>query len=321
MGFLGKCSSLREVKKNGAGLSVYHFSVLPDSPLLVADVKPLAGLSADDFAFAARLGVGSLSVRKQEKGRQILPVLPLTQEFQTALSSRCAVGVLSQEEGKQLKELLNAQPSQDLAFVVSQTLRAGIRELLRFEFPTVPVLGSSEVPKPMLAKGYHTVGKTFHAAKRYQVALEMFLEAASLQPQESIYHYSLGTIYYRLGNLEEARDAFQKAAELNDKYPLAHFNLGNCYYPLGQPDQAIAEWEETIRLDPKFVNALYNLGVALWATGDATGESHQKAVAYWQEALHLDRNLTVAEDNLQAVAQARQPDLAIFDCCGADDER
>jgi len=689
-GILEGLLCLREVRKNGAGLGVYHFSELPDSPLLVADGKPLADLSADDFAFAARLGVGSPSVRKLEKGRQVLPVLPMTQEFQTALSSRSAAGVISQEDRQHILELLNAQPQQDLAFVVSQSLRAGIRELLRFEFPTVAVLGSSEVPQPMLAKGYHAVGTMFLGGKRYQEALEMCLEAASLQPQESIYHYSLGRVYdalerpadakaeyhlaahvptndpywqaavadrffdrkayedaiplyrtavsldsknasyfkrlgdsfnaigafhraieayrqaillnpeealyhaylaysltlqgdylsdvvqkrkhyseaveeleraiaidrdtawyhhylswpliklqrleqaseelraairldeknvsarreladclsrqkkfteavheleaskeaypsvleiqmdlatayvqagnyaqalslaeqistaenppkqatefltalrnaqetagklstepenpalfaalghihvqlgnlqtaieqyrraatldpsqlnyhkwlgntlfkaedwkhaasewekvialapddaltvnnlgtaydnldqtekamgcyqkasslapgnlvpqynlgssnYRLGNLEAARDAYQRAVECNDKFAPAHFNLGNCYYRLGQPDEAIAEWERTIRLDPKFVDALYNLGVALRATGDAASESRKKADEYWQEALRLDRNLTVVEDNLQAVAQALEPDLAIFD--------
>lgn len=687
-GILESLLSLREVSHNGTRRRVYHFSELPDSPLLVADDKPLAALSADDFAFAARLGARSLSVRKIDNVVRTIPVLPLAPGLETAISSRRGAGVFSQEQGKQIFELLNAEPSQYLAVVVSQELRAAIRELLRFEFPTVSVLGTSEIPVSTLAEAYNTAGKTLVDGKRYNEALEMVLKAASLQPEESIYHYNLGGIYqaldrpedanveyqlagqvandlrwraavadtffdrkayeyaiplydevlrdsknahyfyrlgfslsavaafrraieayrqaillvpeeavyhanlanaltsqgeymtgaaqkrkhycdaveeyqqaiainrdtawyhhylslplirlsrfeeaseelreairldpknviarreladclcwqekfdeavheleaskeaypsileiqmdlakayaqagqyaqavslaegistvenppekatefltalrnaqetagklsiksenaelfaalgqihfqlgnlqaavaqyrraatldpatpdyhkwlgnmlfkeddwqgaasewekvvaqatddaltfnnlgtaydgleqnqkamicyqnasslapgnfvpqynlgssnYRLGNLEEARDAYQKAAELNDKFPPAHLNLGNCYYRLRQPDKAIAEWQRAITLDPKYVDALFNLGVALWATGDATDESRQNAVKYWKDALRLDRNLTVAEDNLQAVAQAREPDLAIFD--------
>jgi tetratricopeptide (TPR) repeat protein len=589
VGILESFCSLREVRKNGAAVGVYHFSELGDSPIPVADGKSVNDLNAGDFVFAARLGAKSLSVRNQGDVRQILPVLALARGLETALAAQNSDGVVSRELGKRIFDLLNTQAPQNPAIVVSQSLRAKIRERLRLEFPTVPVFGSSEISKSVLAGGYFALGDSlrvmgafrkaidahrqaidwapgkagYHANLAYALALQgeyltakaekcecyskaveeyrlaidinpemvwchhylsvplkrlhrwdeaakelreairldekdlaarrelaeclsgqgkfdeavrgledsraaypsvlefqidlargyaqngeydkavslaeqistvenppqpaaellsalrnaqetarkitndpqnadlfaalghihvqlgnlqaaagQYLQAAKLDQSRPDFHkwlgnmlfkqedwggaasewekvlrltpddtltlnnlgtaydaleqtekamtcyeraakpvaanfvpqYNLGSSNYRLGRMEEARDAYQKAVGLNDKFAPSHFNLGNCYYRLEHPEQAIAEWEKAIELDPKLVEALYNLGLALWVSGDATGEHRKKAIECWKEALRLDPNLTVADDNRDAVAKGDEPDrLAIFD--------
>ena len=589
VGILESLLSLREVTRNGDALGVYHFSELGDSPILVADGKSVNDLSAGDLVFAARLGAKSLSVRNQGDARQIVPVLALTQGLETALADQRGDGVVSRELGKRILALLNTQASQNLAIVVRQSLRSKIRERLRLEFPTVPVFGSSEIPRSALAGGYFVLGDSlrvtgafrraidaqrqaidwapdnaaYHAnlayaltlqgdyvsakaekggcygkaVEEYRLAIEMnpamvwchhylsvplrrllrwdeatnelreairldekdlaarrelaeclaaqgrfdeavleleksrsaypsvlefqsdlarayaqqgeygkavslalpistgdsplqgaaevlnslrnaqetagritkepqnaelfvalghihvqlgnlqaaagqYLQATKLDQSRPDYHkwlgntlfkqddwagaasewekalslspddaltlnnlgtaydnleqiekamtcyerasklvsdnfvplYNLGSSNYRLGHTEEARDAYQKAVGLNDRFAPSHFNLGNCYYRLEHSEQAIAEWERATLLDPKLVEAHYNLGLALWVTGDATGERRRRALECWKEGLRLDPNLTDAEDNRDAAARGDEPNRrAIFD--------
>ena len=315
-GILEGLLSLREVKKNGERLGVYQFSELEDSPLLVGHNKSLAELSAGDFVFAARLGVRSLSVKIQEAGRQVLPVLPLTPELEMALSLRCGDEVLSQEQGKKIVDLLDAQPSRDLAVVVRQNLRAEIRERLRCEFPAVPVFGSSEIPKAVLAEGYHTLGRTLYAAKRFVGALEAISKAKCLQPEEVIYHSELGQIYDALDRPADAKAEYELAAQVasdprwraeiantffnrrayaeairlyrglveGEPGNAAYFNrLGDCLCAAGAFRRAIDAYRQAISLAPKEGVCHANLGRALRLQGDYVTDKAQK-LRYYAEA-------------------------------------
>jgi tetratricopeptide (TPR) repeat protein len=329
-GILESLLSLREVNHNGTR-RVYHFSELPDSPLLVADDKPFADLSVGDLAFAARTGVRSLSVRNQEKGRQILSALPLAPGLETALSSQLGAGVFSEDQGKQIFELLAAQPSRNLALVVSQGLRAGIRELLRFEFPTVPVLGTSEIPLSTLAEAYHTAGRTFGAGKRYEEALEMLLRAASLQPEESIYHYNLGRLYDTLDRRIDADAEYQLAAQVandprwraaiadtffdrkayEDAIPLYrevsheskksyYFNrLGDSLYAVRAFCKAIEAYRQAILLAPQEAVCHANLAYALMSQGDYLNDAAQKRKHYSEAVDEFQRAITINRETAE----------------------
>jgi type IV pilus assembly protein PilF len=109
-------------------------------------------------------------------------------------------------------------------------------------------------------------------------------EAIKLKPDYSNAYNYLGTIYYRQGRMEEAIEAFEKAlSNLLYMSPQdAQRNLGGVYLALKQYHEAIIHLKEAIRLVPDFVPALNDLGKAyegLKMYGEAR-RAYEKALEY-----------------------------------------
>jgi tetratricopeptide (TPR) repeat protein len=296
--------SLREIYKDGR-CSIYHFSDLEDSPVLAAEDKFIRDLGIDDFVFAARLGVRSLAVRDLENGRQILPVVPLPSDLQAALLSQG----LSRDLNNQIVELLNAQPSQDLAMVVDQRLRSVIKELVRYEFAGVPVFGSREIPARVLAAGYDSLCNTFYATSRLRDSFLMAAQSVSLQPQSLIYLYYLKLTYRQLGHPTGDEAEYEIAARIDrepgwqiqaadfffrqESFPearLLYSDLATIYpenplfrLRLGAYRRAIDLYRQSLTSSPADLDSQVNLGDALTNQGYYVSGLEQKQ-KYWNEA-------------------------------------
>jgi len=162
------------------------------------------------------------------------------------------------------------------------------------------------------------LGERYLARNQPSKALEHFLKALELIPDDPYLHYDLaltydykgaldkaeyhvreaiklksdysnaynylGTIYYRQGRMEEAIQAFEKAlSNLLYMAPQdAQRNLGRVYLDLKQYHEAIIHLKEAIRLVPDFVPALNDLGKAyegLKMYGEAR-RAYEKALEY-----------------------------------------
>lgn len=138
---------------------------------------------------------------------------------------------------------------------------------------------------------------------RISAGLASLREAASLDPEESLYQNGLGLIHLDLRDLPQALEAFQKAVALNPDYGDAHHNLGVAlaesgrweeavkayqkalailtythpessyttlglaYYNLGRLGEAESVLLQAIRLEPTLQAARYNLGLVLLKAG------------------------------------------------------
>jgi hypothetical protein len=87
------------------------------------------------------------------------------------------------------------------------------------------------------------------------VTTDYLSQALTLDPNNYVAHYWLGTIYYQgkeYANAAEQFDAYLKISPLNAG---AYYYLGESYFELGQFDPASQAYLEAMRLDPR--NATY----------------------------------------------------------------
>ena len=236
--------SLRDNNKDGA-CGVYHFSDLEDSPVLVAKGKFIRDLSTDDLVFAARLGVRALAVRDIDNVRQALPVAPLPPDLQADLLSQG----LTRANRDRIVETLKCQPSADVAIVADQGVRASVKEVLRFEFSSVPVFGSSEVQKAVIAAGCDSVGREYYKQDRLKDAFLMALQAVSLQPQSLIYLYNLKLTWQMLGSPAGDKEEYQIAARLNRETGW-QIRAADYFFGRGNADEARLLYRDLAKLEP-----------------------------------------------------------------------
>ncbi len=84
-------------------------------------------------------------------------------------------------------------------------------------------------------------GKYYLAIFDYPGALDNFLAADSLEPDNPVLKYNLGVTYFRLKRMEQAEAYFRRAVELGD-YLDAHLYLGVIYQEQGDCDRALREF-------------------------------------------------------------------------------
>jgi len=121
-----------------------------------------------------------------------------------------------------------------------------------------------------------------YAAGDLETALVMFVEAASLDPQDSHSLYAIGAIHENRGNQELAMRAYRRAVEVNPKHALAQQQLGAAQLRERDLDAAQASLNAALAADPK-----------LWRAHDLLGviadmrEQHDEAVAHYSSAIAL----------------------------------
>jgi len=121
-----------------------------------------------------------------------------------------------------------------------------------------------------------------YAAGDRETALVMFVEAASLDPQDSHSLYAIGAIHENRGNQELAVRAYRRAVEVNPKHALAQQQLGAAQLRARDLDAAQASLNAALAADPK-----------LWRAHDLLGviadmrEQHDEAVAHYSSAIAL----------------------------------
>ncbi len=114
---------------------------------------------------------------------------------------------------------------------VNQTPSAAIEEYIRRTLSLNP----SSVMALVLR------GRYFIANFGYPKALDSFLKADSLDPENSIIQYNIGVAYYKQKKYEKAESYFQKAIQKDD-YLNAHLYLGVIYQNRGEYEKALQEF-------------------------------------------------------------------------------
>ena len=124
-------------------------------------------------------------------------------------------------------------------------------------------------------------------AGRNDRAIELLKEAVAIQPEHAAAHASLGAIYGRIGQFDTSIQYLSRALELQPDYVEAHNNLGLSYRADGRYRRAIEHFEKALELRKgraKFQTYL-NVGDTYYDMRE-----HEKAIPYFQKAVHLDPN-------------------------------
>lgn len=122
---------------------------------------------------------------------------------------------------------------------------------------------SAEVRKLQARATYERGLKDLYE-QRVSIGLMGLREAVELDPDNPIFHNSLGVVLLELGQSAEAQVELQKAVELDPQYAEAHHNLGLTLAQQGKAEEAIAAYRKALSLPiyPTPELAYYNMGNA-----------------------------------------------------------
>jgi tetratricopeptide (TPR) repeat protein len=113
---------------------------------------------------------------------------------------------------------------------------------------------------------------------------------------------ALGNAYYDAGQWKLAVQYYEQALLLNPHVADVVTDMGTCYRNLGMPDRAIAQYENALKIEPTHQNALLNLGIVY----GYDRKEYAKAIAYWEQLLHVSPKHPKAEYLQATMAQFRK---------------
>jgi len=103
----------------------------------------------------------------------------------------------------------------------------------------------------LTTSSYFNLGLALHRQKKYDEALQNFLRAVELVPDDAEYWDLVGNAYLELKQLDEAQKALEKAIEIDPTYPLAHYDLGVVFSRIkGRESDAMKMFRQAITLNP-----------------------------------------------------------------------
>ena len=116
-------------------------------------------------------------------------------------------------------------------------------------------------------------------------ALENYLKALELKPDDSAYHNNYGLALAKNGKYPEAQAELAKAAELDRPNAGRYFfNLGAILVNTGKGDEAFEAFKKAIEADPNYADAHYQVGVFLLSKAAISADGKVTPVAGTVEA-------------------------------------
>jgi tetratricopeptide (TPR) repeat protein len=145
---------------------------------------------------------------------------------------------------------------------------------------------------------------------RYQKALEYFKQALVLKPRFPEAQNNLGTLYLLLKEYDLAIAYCQKAADdLLYKTPhFAYTNLGAAYYFKGNKDMAVQSFRQALKLAPEYSPAYFGLGYVYEELKFWNGavEAYQKSIFYSPESAEAYFRLGKLYHRMNRTAEAQE---------------
>lgn len=162
--------------------------------------------------------------------------------------------------------------------------------------------------KPLHAEGWHRRGLLALQDNRKAEALAYLLQAATLEPDNPVYHTNLSSAYRRAGKHKQAIAAAERAVDLAPQWAAAHNNLGRALYEGDQAAAGLAAFDRSLALDPNNPSAHNNKGNALRRLGDLDGaiDSYRRALALNDRLVDSHSNLAVCLQDRADFAEARR---------------
>jgi type IV pilus biogenesis/stability protein PilW len=123
----------------------------------------------------------------------------------------------------------------------------------------------------------------FQQAKDWQKALDNYVKAEKLDPNNPDTYNNKGVIYKELGQYDQALDEFLRAIFLDPKYAKAYNNIGVVYFMQKNYAEGVRNYLKAIDLNPSNLEAFNNLAIIYKKQKDL-----EKARAVLNRALAMD---------------------------------
>ncbi len=158
-------------------------------------------------------------------------------------------------------------------------------------------------------KGVH-----YFCEGEYKKALEEFLKARKLNPNDPELIKDCGHTYLHSGNPEKAYSNYSKALEINNKFPDAHFNIAILLLNRRKLNEALFHLEKIQKNQIHLVKGKYYLGLLYSSIDNFLAEvnfyiglvhkengDYEKSVKYFENATNLNKYQFPAHHNLADV--------------------
>ena len=146
-----------------------------------------------------------------------------------------------------------------------------------------------------------------HAAEKAQAPyytglIEEYLNILAGDPHNLAALIALGNAYYDASQWKLSAQYYEQALRLNPHMADVVADLGTCYRNQGMPDRAIIQYEKALSIEPTHQNALFNLGIVY----GYDMKDYARAIAYWEQLLHVSPKHPKAEFLQATMAQFRK---------------
>ncbi len=112
-------------------------------------------------------------------------------------------------------------------------------------------------------QAFYQLGRYYHGQTRYELALEAYRQALSLQPQYVDALTGMGVAHAMLGQYDDALRVLKAAASIDPFSVTAQNNLGYIYWLLNERDEAMRAYRQALKLDPMNARARDNMRLAM----------------------------------------------------------
>jgi tetratricopeptide (TPR) repeat protein len=138
-------------------------------------------------------------------------------------------------------------------------------------------------------------------------ALEHYLKALELKPDDAAYHNNYGLALAKIGKYPEGQAELAKAAELDRPNAGRYFfNLGAILVNTGKGEEAHQAFQKAVEADPKYAPAHYQIGVYLLSKAQVSADGKVTPVPgtieAFQKYLELEPNGPFAESSKGSLA-------------------
>ena len=152
--------------------------------------------------------------------------------------------------------------------------------------------------KERQSRAARDLGDRYLARNDTSKALEQYLKALEMNPDDPYLHYVLALTYDKKGLLDKAEYHLKEAIELKPDYSDAYNYLGVIYFREGKVNQAIEAYNKALDnlLYTKPQDAHYHLGIVYLSL-----KEYQKARTHLEEAIRLVPDFVAAHNILGQV--------------------
>lgn len=119
----------------------------------------------------------------------------------------------------------------DLILAVSQPLPLDAVHRIRLARRALMALNQLDHAEFCNGRAYYLRGQAFRLMEKHHQAIDSFLSAASVDPDNVHIHLALAWCYKRVGRVDLAIEALEDALELDPNRGILHYNLA-CYWSL-----------------------------------------------------------------------------------------
>ena len=148
--------------------------------------------------------------------------------------------------------------------------------------PYLEIAIKTDIPS-LKAWAYFKIGYCYGKLKSHAKAIEAYIQAIRIDPDDAAAYCNLGIIYYNLGLYKDAIEAYIQAIRIDPDDANYHYNLGLAYGQLDLEEDAIEAYKQAICIDPDYSNAYSGLGASYVAFG-----LYKYAIEAFKQAIRLE---------------------------------